>query len=93
VHEEYPEMPVQNLEHEVNSLFALNKNVLLIKIPYGLSKESLAELKNLIETNTGETQVELILQNEDGTVKRLKLANRIDFNESFKNILSKILTL
>jgi DNA polymerase-3 subunit alpha len=91
--DEYPIIEtINNDKPELEKLYNLNKNILLVKIPFGLSKDSLAELKKLIETNTGEIQVELLLENEDKSVKRLKLSNKVNFDSGFEGKLSMILT-
>lgn len=64
----------------------------VIKVPFATSKENLELLKGLLEEFKGENTVELHMENADKSVKKLRLRNKIAFDDSFKAKLEKILT-
>lgn len=68
-------------------------NPIIIKIPFGVPKVKLAELKDLLENSKGSTVVELHMFDADENVKKIRLANKIAFDSTFEAKLEKILII
>ena len=64
----------------------------IIIVPLNTPKEKLAELKQLLESSPGDFLVELHIENDDNSFKKLKLSTKIAYDDSFKSQLNKIIT-
>jgi DNA polymerase-3 subunit alpha len=52
-------------------------SIVVIKVPFGTTKENLSKLKDLIDSNKGEDSVELHMFDELNKVKKIRLTNNI----------------
>ena len=70
-----------------------DNDLVVIDVPFGVSKKNLTELKSLIENFVGENPVQLNIYDSAGKPKKIKLRNKIAFDDGFKAKLKKILTI
>jgi DNA polymerase-3 subunit alpha len=68
-----------------------NTETVSIKIPPGTAKEQLVELQEVLTSQPGGFQAEIVLPGDNGTPRIIRLPYKIDYNQALKEKIAEIL--